>query len=837
MKGAGMKMISSLKCLLPILLLALSASLGRAATDCCFVYQGLLSVNGTPANGNFQMMFTLFRQGQTAPVGSVTIDNVPVSQGGFNASLNFGPGVFEDADYELGIAVRQGGGSAFIALTPRQPLTPTPFALRAQTASSVPDSALSMNVALLDGSPMFTSGISAAMLRVADADGGGVLSFGNNPDNLCAIAVDPQGPSGLLLRDPRGIRILSPDPTSPPRLLFGPTDDCSIGIDPAFPGLVERDPIGFRLLGRNNQGCRLIFGPTMDCTVEVDPAGPAGLLLRDPAGIRVLPRDPAALPRLLFGPADDCSIGIDPAFPGLVERDPIGFRLMGRNNQGCRLIFGPTMNCTVEVDPAGPQGLLLRDPRGIRILPPVGAGLPRLLFGPTDDCSIGIDPAFPGLVERDPIGFRLLGRNNQGCRLIFGPTMNCTVEVDPAGPQGLLLRDPQGIRILPPAGAVGAGLPRLLFGPTDDCSIGIDPALTGLLLRDPRGVRIAPAADNALPRLLFGPTDDCSIGIDPAFPGLVERDPIGFRLLGRNNEGCRLIFGPTMDCTVEVDPAGPRGLLLRDPSGIRILSPIAQRPPTLRFGPTDDCSIGIDPVLTGLILRDPKGIRIDPSNPNALPTLRFGPTDDCSIGIDPAFPGLLVRDPRGLRIAPADPAMPPRLLFGPTDLCAVEVDPAGPQGLLLRDPRGIRILPSGGPGTAALPRLLFGPTDDCSIGIDPAFPGLIERDPIGFRLLGQNNEGGRLIFGPTMNCTIELQPPGPGAVQGLLLRDPRGIRILNPAPTGPNSILFGPTDDCRISAPGPNGGMGFSDPRGFNFGSQVGRATLPVGGKGGIAAK
>jgi len=377
-------------------------------------------------------------------------------------------------------------------------------------------------------------------LRIAAPDGSGQLAFGPGPTDDCSIGIDSKGGlPGLLLRDPRGIRVLTaaPDGTNGARLLFGPTDDCSIGIDPAFPGLVERDPIGFRLMGRNNQGCRLIFGPTMDCTVEVDPAGPAGLLLRDPRGIRILSPGGAGgtgMPTLRFGPTDDCSIGIDPT---------------------------------------GAQGLLLRDPRGIRILSPSPNSSPRLIFGPTDDCSIGIDPAFPGLVERDPIGFRLLGRNNEGCRLIFGPTMDCTIEVNPRGPSGLLLRDPSGIRIL------------------------------GTM--DPTGMP-------TLPTLRFGPTDDCSIGIDPAFPGLVERDPIGFRLLGRDNQGCRLIFGPTMDCTVEVDPAGPAGLLLRDPKGIRILSPAAQPgqqpfPNRLIFGPTDDCTIGVDPQQPGLLLRDPRG--------------------------------------------------------------------------------------------------------------------------------------------------------------------------------------------------------------------------------------
>jgi hypothetical protein len=300
---------------------------------------------------------------------------------------------------------------------------------------------------------------------------------------------DPVAFAGGIAEEVQRLRISNPDGRS--SLFFGPTDDCSIGIDPELPGLTERDPIGFRLLGPGGQGCRLIFGPTMDCTVEVDPAGPPGLLLRDPRGIRILvPRDmPVPVgPRIIFGPTDDCSIGLDARLPGLVERDPVGFRLLGQNNQGCRLIFGPTMDCTIEVDPAGPMGLLLRDPRGIRIMAPDLPGAlpePRLLFGPTDDCSIGIDPRFPGLVERDPVGFRLLGQNNQGCRLIFGPTMDCTIEVDPNGPSGLLLRDPRGIRLLTP----GRGPPLLLFGPTDECLISLDPEKGGMLFKDPRGFR------------------------------------------------------------------------------------------------------------------------------------------------------------------------------------------------------------------------------------------------------------------------------------------------------------------------------------------------------------
>ncbi len=505
----------------------LFAALPAFSQGTAFLYQGRLNDNGSAATGSFDLQFTLFAtpNGGGPVAGPVTSAPTSVSNGLFAATLDFGGGVFNGADRWMEIAVRPfGSPGAYQTLSPRQRLAPTPYAMRAQTVASVADSALSGNVVLLTSSPVFTMPVSAPTLRVSDATGGGRLSFGNNPDNLCSISVDPAGPEGLLLGDPRGIRILSPLAQFPPILRFGPTDDCSLGIDPAFPGLVERDPIGFRLLGRNNEGCRLIFGPTFDCTVEVRPPGTpgaiSGLLLRDPNGIRILSPNAAQPPRLIFGPTDDCSLGIDPALPGLRVLDPSGLRIapLAANAQP-RLIFGPTDDCSLGIDPAGPQGLLLRDPRGIRILSPNAAQSPRLLFGPTDDCSLGIDPAFPGLVERDPIGFRLLGQNNQGCRLIFGPTMDCTVEVSPPGPtaiSGLLLRDPRGIRILPPAAALGSppNAPVLIFGPTDDCSISIDPTggMPGILLRDPSGVRLIDALASR-PRLFFGPTNLCSIGI------------------------------------------------------------------------------------------------------------------------------------------------------------------------------------------------------------------------------------------------------------------------------------------------------------------------------------
>ena len=83
-----MKLLSSIKSLsLLLLLLALSITRGNAAVDSFiwfeFTYQGFLSADGSPANGTYDMTFTLFRRGETTPVRSIAVDSVPVMLGVF----------------------------------------------------------------------------------------------------------------------------------------------------------------------------------------------------------------------------------------------------------------------------------------------------------------------------------------------------------------------------------------------------------------------------------------------------------------------------------------------------------------------------------------------------------------------------------------------------------------------------------------------------------------------------------------------------------------------------------------------------------------------------------
>jgi hypothetical protein len=109
-----------------------------------FTYQGRLTDGGTAANGNYDLQFVLFDSlsGGTQVGSPQTLNTVAVSNGVFTVSLDFGANAFPGANRFLEISARPTGGS-FTLLTPRQPITSTPYAVRslnAATADSVPAS-------------------------------------------------------------------------------------------------------------------------------------------------------------------------------------------------------------------------------------------------------------------------------------------------------------------------------------------------------------------------------------------------------------------------------------------------------------------------------------------------------------------------------------------------------------------------------------------------------------------------------------------------------------------------------------------------------------------------
>ena len=103
-----------------------------------FTYQGRLTDGSTPANGNYDLQFALFDSlsGGTQVGSTQTLNTVPVSNGVFTVSLDFGANSFPGASRFLEISARPSGAGSFTLLTPRQAITSTPYAVRSLNASS-----------------------------------------------------------------------------------------------------------------------------------------------------------------------------------------------------------------------------------------------------------------------------------------------------------------------------------------------------------------------------------------------------------------------------------------------------------------------------------------------------------------------------------------------------------------------------------------------------------------------------------------------------------------------------------------------------------------------------
>lgn len=90
----------------------LVATLPAAAQNVshAFTYQGVLTDNGQPANGTYDMLFQLFEL-SPPPIATIEVLNITVTDGLFTASLDFGPGAFDGGARNMLIDVRPSGGS------------------------------------------------------------------------------------------------------------------------------------------------------------------------------------------------------------------------------------------------------------------------------------------------------------------------------------------------------------------------------------------------------------------------------------------------------------------------------------------------------------------------------------------------------------------------------------------------------------------------------------------------------------------------------------------------------------------------------------------------------
>src|ERR1035437_3546179 len=109
-----------------------AAPLGTA-----FTYQGQLNSDGNAASGVYDFTFAVWNanSGGAQQGATFATNTLPVTNGYFVATLDFG-NVFDGNARWLEIAVRTNGGAGFTVLSPRQPLTPAPYALYAPTAGA-----------------------------------------------------------------------------------------------------------------------------------------------------------------------------------------------------------------------------------------------------------------------------------------------------------------------------------------------------------------------------------------------------------------------------------------------------------------------------------------------------------------------------------------------------------------------------------------------------------------------------------------------------------------------------------------------------------------------------
>lgn len=182
-----------------MLFLVLAASpfvaVAQGALGTAITYQGRLDDGGAPANGSFDFEFGVFESATTGPqLASVILTGgVPVTNGVVSVVVDFGPGIFNGQPRWIEVGVRPGGSvGSFTTLSPRQAVSPAPYALFAGGAAapgivgSLPSGALSGvysgPVSLTNPGNVF-SGNAAGLINVDATKLKGTVPDGNlSPD-------------------------------------------------------------------------------------------------------------------------------------------------------------------------------------------------------------------------------------------------------------------------------------------------------------------------------------------------------------------------------------------------------------------------------------------------------------------------------------------------------------------------------------------------------------------------------------------------------------------------------------------------------------------------------
>ncbi len=108
------------------------------AMGTAFTYQGRLTNSGMPVNDTCDLVFKLYNaaSGGTQIYASVTKTGLPITDGLFTTMLDFDIGAFDGSARWLDICAKCGTETTYTMLSPRQELTPVPYAIYAANQNS-----------------------------------------------------------------------------------------------------------------------------------------------------------------------------------------------------------------------------------------------------------------------------------------------------------------------------------------------------------------------------------------------------------------------------------------------------------------------------------------------------------------------------------------------------------------------------------------------------------------------------------------------------------------------------------------------------------------------------
>ena len=166
-----------------------------------FTYQGKLVEAGANVSTPRDLKFKLFDDENDVQIGSdVIVPGVSFRDGIFTTVLDFGANPFTGAPRSLEISVSQPGANVFTALSPRQPVTSTPYAVRSLNAVNAENAT---NTQQLGGIPanQYVSTVDPRMTDPRDPTAGSanyVQNQNTSPQALANFSIDGTGSANVL---------------------------------------------------------------------------------------------------------------------------------------------------------------------------------------------------------------------------------------------------------------------------------------------------------------------------------------------------------------------------------------------------------------------------------------------------------------------------------------------------------------------------------------------------------------------------------------------------------------------------------------------------------------